>query len=234
MDVVEAQIKLIISTYEKLSEQVTGIQVKLVDAYKKISPDLIDAYKKLVAIFADAAKSGLEIGSKLVNQILDIIREHEKDVKLIINNLTTSFQDIGRVTIKQVTQLRNEVRDLANLLIDQVKSLPIYENLKERLQELIHFELPPHFFELFEELSATAQDFMPTPELKELVKAIFSYIEKRLKRQAVDDVAELSAISKQAAGAVEGLIAEVKLYFGISKLDTKSIPLFGFNLPVSY
>jgi len=135
--------------------------------------------------------------------------------------------------VKTSNQLRNELRDFINLILDQIKTLPIYTNAKDRLMELADLELPAHFWEVYNEVYITVVESLPTPELRDIAELIFKYVEKRLKREPVDDAAEIAAISKKLTVVIESLIKEIKNALGLDALDTKSVPFLGINIPVS-
>lgn len=77
-----------------------------------------------------------------------------------------------------MAQLKKEIEEFIRVLIDEVKALPLYHNLKDRYQELLDYELPPQFWNFYSEIAFAIDDFLPTAELKELVKNIFDYVEK--------------------------------------------------------
>jgi hypothetical protein len=47
--------------------------------------------------------------------------------------------DIGKIVGKTVVQIRNEVLDFVRVLVDQVKALPLYGNLKEQYKHVSKF-----------------------------------------------------------------------------------------------
>lgn len=62
--------------------------------------------------------------------------------------------------------------------LKEIKDLPIYSMMEENLKSLMNFELPPQFWSFYEELLFALEDVLPTEELKNFVKSIFSYMEK--------------------------------------------------------
>jgi len=92
LDALEAQIKAVAASLEVLSKEVTDIQAKFVEVYKKVSPDVIEAYKKLAIVATDVAKEFIKIASKLANNLLEIVREHEKEIKAVLSKVAEQFK----------------------------------------------------------------------------------------------------------------------------------------------
>nr|CAD7259095.1 unnamed protein product [Timema shepardi] len=132
---------------------------------------------------------------------------------------------VGRVVGKTFVQLRSEVKDFLDVLCDQFKSLPVADIIKEKYEELLkqlaELEIPVELWNVITEVTSAVKDTVPTPELRDLVEAIESYVNK-----------ELANILDKATLALRSLVQMIKLQIkGEAPGDVPSI--LGFKLPVS-
>ena len=75
-------------------------------------------------------------------------------------------------------QVRQEARDFFKVLVDQLKTLPIYTTFEEKYKELTNVELPQTLKNFYSEITFAVEDMMKTPELKDFFENLLGYLFK--------------------------------------------------------
>lgn len=243
-------IKNIVARISAFLEKISAELHKYVEILEKPLKDLSDAIKKLVAVvsekYAHLAESAVAHFDQLVkaagqymSKIVEFLRKYEDELKKVATIVGQGVQDIGRIVSKALGQIRHEIEDFVKVFMEQLKALPIYEVLKERYQELKKYQIPEQTWSVIHEMIGAFIGSMPTEELSEFLESISKYVEKHLKREKVDDMAELKKISENAIKAVKSIIQLIRTQISNSELDKllkfTAVPLPGsswFQLPI--
>lgn len=202
----DEKLKKIIEIYQKLQTDIIEIQEKLVASYKKLVPEFLKHFEKALDAVRVVFQRATEFLTVAIAQVLEILKENEADIRVVITQLAENFKEISKVSVQTIEKMRHEIEDFIKLVLDQIKAMPIYSELQERYGELIRMEIPEQFWHFYYEFTFAVEDFLPTPELKELAKKIFVYIEKRLRKQEVDDAALLKSLSEEGLKALRSIL----------------------------
>nr|CAD7454295.1 unnamed protein product [Timema tahoe] len=220
---------LVYDRFEKLEDAV-------LESWQKLLPTLEKSYSQLVDIAEGILGEFIDVAVAILQTVLEQIKTHEGDLKKLAQAFADILEEVGRVVGKTFVQLRSEVKDFLDLLYDQFKTLPVTDFIKEKYNELLRqlteLEIPVELWSVITEVISAVKDTVPTPELRDLVEAIESYVNKHLNKQKVDDVEELKNILSKATLALRSLVQMIKLQIkGEVEGDVPS--LLGFKLPVS-
>ncbi|CAG2059882.1 unnamed protein product, partial [Timema podura] len=220
---------LVYDRFEKLEDAV-------LESWQKLLPTLEKSYSQLADIAESILEEFIDVAVAILQTVLDQIKTHEGDLKKLAQAFADILEEVGRVVGKTFVQLRSEVKDFLDLLYDQFKTLPVTDFIKEKYNELLsqltELEIPVELWSVITEVISAVKDTVPTPELRDLVEAIESYVNKHINKQTVDDVEELKSILNKATLALRSLVQMIKLQIkGEVEGDVPS--LLGFKLPVS-
>ena len=92
METIRQQIQTFIALYEKLQKEGIDLQEQLIVAYKKILPGLETEFKRFVegadVFFGHLTGYIVELSK----HILELLKEHEADIRQLILNLSENLQ----------------------------------------------------------------------------------------------------------------------------------------------
>lgn len=170
---------------EKLQQQLNELTATLKEAVKSICPKLKESYDKIFRHVADIVDAAVKLANTYLNVALDLINQHQKEIKDAINMVSALSQDFAKVVLVALEQIKRNVNEFYTLLVNELKALPVYEMLKEKLEELKSFEVPESILGPLEEVCKITKTVLPTEELRELVDAGCQYVVKHIKREKV-------------------------------------------------
>ena len=170
---------------EKLQQQLNELTATLKEAVKSIYPKLHESYDKISRRIVDVVDAAVKLAGTYLNAILDLINQHQKEIKDAINVVSGLSQDFAKVVLVASEQIKRNIDEFHTLLTNELKALPVYEMLKEKLTDLKNFEVPESVLGPLEEACRIAKTLLPTEELRELVDAACQYVIKHIKRQKV-------------------------------------------------
>ncbi|KAL1456907.1 hypothetical protein WDU94_001594, partial [Cyamophila willieti] len=151
---------------------------KLVETIKTLTPAVIDAYTKITKYAIDAVDSVLKAGVSMVNSFIDELKKHEGDFKGITTFGNDLFLGVGKVVAKWYAQVQKETAEFYRVLSEQLKSLPLYPMLKEKLEEIKNLQVPENVLSVVLEVLEGLKDSLPTPELKSFADSLIDYLKK--------------------------------------------------------
>lgn len=171
---------------EELREQFIEILTKLQEAIKATYPQLKESFDKIfqvgVAIFDTATK----VATAYLEAILKVLNEHQKDIEELISVVSELTQDIAKIIFKGASQIEKEVKEFVQLLVQQVRALPVYEMAQNTYKELVNYKVPDYIISPIEEFCNNIKNFLPTQELKDFFTTVYNYIIKHVKHQKVN------------------------------------------------
>lgn len=181
---------------------------KLVETIKTLTPAVIDAYTKISKHALDALDSVLKTGVSLVNNFLDELKKHESDFKGITTFGNDLFLGVGKVVAKWYAQVQKETAEFYRVLSEQVKSLPIYPMIQEKIAELKTLQIPENVLSVVLEVLEGLKDSLPTPELKNFADSLIEYLKKVVESdQKINyDSGELKKLFDKFVEAVKSLL----------------------------
>ncbi|XP_066596058.1 apolipophorins [Prorops nasuta] len=199
-------LKNISEKLQKLQKQYEELVAKVTEAFKNVYPQVKESCNKIHNAAVEVADSVLKLAGVYVRAVLDIISEHEKDIKELAKIASELTQDIGKILFKGVHQLKHDVEGFVTNLVKEVKSLPIYELLKEKYAEVKNFQIPETVVTSIEDLCKAITPVLPTVELRELFSSAYEYFIKLVKHEKVDDGKEIKKIYTNFIAAFRSVV----------------------------
>lgn len=170
---------------DKLQQQFNKLMGSLKDAAKTLYPQLKQSYDKIFNQCVDIFNAFARLADTYLKAVLDMINEHQKEIQDVMNVVSGMAQDFAKVITKGLEQIKQNLEEFSTLLVNQLKALPIYETLKEKLEELKSFQVPEAILGPFEEVCRVMKASVPTEELRQLLDVTCNYIFKHIKREKV-------------------------------------------------
>ncbi|XP_043521132.1 apolipophorins isoform X2 [Frieseomelitta varia] len=195
---------------EKLQQQLNELTATLKEAVRSIYPKLKESYDKIFRHVVDIVDTAVKLANTYLNAVLDLINQHQKEIKDVINVVTGLSQDFAKVVLVAFEQIKRNVSEFYTMLVNELKALPVYEMLKEKLEELKNFEVPETVLGPLEEVCKITKTVLPTEELRELVDAGCQYVVKHLKQEKLDEVSELKRLYSHLIAAIQSLLGLVQ------------------------
>ncbi|XP_019888404.1 apolipophorins [Ooceraea biroi] len=212
----------------ELQKEYNEIIPKIREAWNAISPQLKESYEKIAHVAIKILDNLAKVAIAYFKVLLDVINEHQKELKEIAVMASEIAQDIAKIVFKGAAQIRKDVEEFVELLINQAKALPIYEYLKEQYHEITNFRIPEGVLASIEELSNSVKVMLPTQELQQLFSDVYEYIIKYIKHEKVDDNNEIKKIYHDALDAIASII---KLLESSGTLDSLMESVMDIHLP---
>ncbi|XP_054010516.1 apolipophorins isoform X2 [Hylaeus anthracinus] len=209
----------------KLQKQLLEILSNLKEAMKPVYAQLKESWDKMFHHFMEIIDAAAKLATTYLNAILNMINEHQKEFQDVLNVASEVLRDFGEVLSKTLERVSRSIEEFYNLLMNQLKALPIYEMAKQRFEELKHFEMPESMLVPIKELCIATKNFMSTKELVDFVETVCNFIVMHAKREKVDEIAELKKIYTQALAAVRSVVGMVQSQVTLHNLlDVIQIP----------
>ncbi|XP_008560242.1 apolipophorins [Microplitis demolitor] len=194
----------------ELNKQIHEIADKINDALQAVYPRIKKSFDEILHAGIEVTDAASKLAATYIKAILDIVNQHQKEIKEIIGLVSELVHDIAKIVMKGYVQIEHEVQSFIKLTTEQIQALPVYEMIKEKYQELIKFKIPDAILMPIEEAFNQLKRMLPTEELREFFNALYSYIMKHLKHQKVDDGTEIKNIYGHAVEATYSVITLLK------------------------
>lgn len=201
---------------QKFSQVVQEHMSKMMELFtKEILPAVREVGGKILDLYVSIMKNIYDIAMVYVTKLSDLLKAHQAEFKQVATVLSEAFQDMGQLLFKSLKNVRDEIQHLLQDLYEQVKALPLFEELKERYKDFLNgTPVPDHVINIMNEVFATIKDALPTPEMKEFVSNIQDYLVKKLKQEKVDDIEVFKKMYSGLVKAINSLIAFIKSHQG--------------------
>ncbi|XP_034949851.1 apolipophorins [Chelonus insularis] len=214
----------------ELNKQLHEIGEKIMHAVKATYPKLKESFDKVAHAVIEITDAASKLVATYIKAILDILNQHQKEIKELISVVSELIHDIAKVFLKAYGEIENEVKNFIKLFTGQVQALPIYEIMKEKYQELSNFKVPDTILVPIEEAFIQLKRVLPTEELREFFTVTYNYIMKHLKHQKIDDGAEIKNIYNHAIDAIHSIIELLRNRGGAEQF----YGLFDMKLPTGF
>lgn len=178
-------IKQVTEQLNELSKQYNAIISKLTEAIKAIYPQIKESYNKIFEACMNVLDATANLAITYLKAVLNIINNHQKEIKELAVIGTELVQDIAKIIFKAVDQITKDVNEFGTLLINQAKALPVYEIVKDKYNQIVNFEVPEALTSPIEELCKIIKTMLPTKELQDFFGSGCNYIMMIIKRQKV-------------------------------------------------
>ncbi|XP_043491499.1 apolipophorins [Polistes fuscatus] len=221
-------IKKLIEQFNELSKQYNVVISKLTEAIEAIYPRIKESYNKIFNAFVEVLNAAVKVATTYLKTILNVINDHQKEIKELAIMVTEVFQGVAKVLFKAAEQLKKDLNEFVTLLINQAKALPVFEIAKEKYNQIINFEVPETITNPIEELCKAINAGLPTAELKSFFSSICHYVMMIIKRQKPDNVQQLNKIYTEGVAVLKSLISLLEtpsLYYDIRNIFDTKIPI---------
>lgn len=206
MEAFEEFVKKVVSSYEKFSHEAAELQVKLVELYKEVLSRFTESYEKMLEPVMGFLHQLCDYACSLAEHLVDCLKAHEGEISQLLVGVSTYIQGMSPISIlplsiifvmvhdnslfiilltefsqfcvNTIEQLRHETHDFVKVIVDQLKTLPIYTSFEEKYKELTNVELPQTLKNFYSEITFAAEDIMKTPELKDFTENLLGYLFK--------------------------------------------------------
>lgn len=202
----------------ELTKQFNEITEKITEAIKVIVPRIKESAEKILHAAIEIVDAAAKLGTTYVKAILDILNEHQKEIKELLTAVTSLAHDIVEIILKGFSQVQKEVDSAIKLTVQQIQALPIFDFIKEKYSEISNFQVPEAVFVPIEEAFVQLKKILPTEELREFFTVTYNYIIKHIKRQNVDNAIEIQNIYTHAVDALQSIIQLLQRHGSVDQL----------------
>lgn len=156
---------------------------------KEVLPAFKNYTEKIVALGVKITEKLTDIVFLTLAKISEFLDAHQAEFKKLATSVTVVTQDLGRFLVKSYEESRNVIATQARKLYEEIKALPIFNDVKTKTP--LHFQIDKFVFfffsqmEIFEpllnalkEAASAVKELIPSPEIKKLFSDIINYLEK--------------------------------------------------------
>lgn len=154
---------------QKLQKQLAVVLSSLKQAGNSIYPKLKESYEKIFKVYLEIADAIAKLVTAQLEVVLDLLNSHKKELQDLLNLVSGVAQDFTKALSKVLEQIRHDVKQFNSQLASQVKALPIYEIIKEKLEGLPKIKLPSSVKWILEKLCDVLPGILPE-ELQGIIK----------------------------------------------------------------
>lgn len=177
--------KRITAQLNELQKEYADIISKIEEAWNTIYPQIKESYNKVANAYLSFIDGIANISTVYLKTLLAVINEHQKELKELVVMASELAQDVAKILIKAVTQIRKDLEEFVALLKNQMKALPVFDIIKEQYHDLVNLQIPETVLNSIHELSELIKAMLPTEELRQLFSSTYEYIMKHVKHEKV-------------------------------------------------
>ncbi|XP_017790563.1 PREDICTED: apolipophorins [Habropoda laboriosa] len=191
---------------EKLQQQLNEIVGHLKEAVKSVYPQMKKSLDKVFDQGVQILDAVMKLGQTYLKAVLDLINDHQKEIQDFMSVVSGMTQDFAKIITKGLEQIKQNAEEFTTLLVNQLKALPVFEILKEKLEELKKFQIPEHILGPVDEFCKMLKAAMPTNALRELVESSCQYVMKHIKHEKVNELNELKTLYSKLKSAIASIL----------------------------
>uniref|UniRef100_A0A336M8K5 CSON013728 protein n=1 Tax=Culicoides sonorensis TaxID=179676 RepID=A0A336M8K5_CULSO len=223
--------KTFLQYYEKVSAVVSDFYKEVQEAFNtKFLPMFKDLYNQIEALVFNLYEEFVSLVAGVFERVAKALKGFEEDFNKLSAAMAELFKNVSLYFKEYVEQFEKEVRDLWNLLLQQLQTLPGLEVLKTKFEEFFaQYAVGEQVAELVKELLNLVKDHLPTEESKEFVQKLSEYLSAKLTKKEVNDTAKLKELFELQVKAIRSLF---KFVSDLRK--EKDVSGWFNNLPVSF
>lgn len=129
--------KTLIEHVKKVNQTLTDFYKDVLQAFNdKILPALKETYTNLERIIMAFLDETMRLVSEFVERCVEGMKAFEDDFAKIGATVSEQFKKIATIFNKYFETIRKEINDLYQILVDNLKTLPGLEEVKNRLKEV--------------------------------------------------------------------------------------------------
>ncbi|XP_024936320.1 apolipophorins isoform X2 [Cephus cinctus] len=130
------------SRLEELRNQLNVVTLKLKNAIESIYPQLQESYEKIIKVLIPLYNEFMKTVSIYINAVTKFIAENQKELKEVFAVGVELIQDINKVIGTTIGQIEKDLREFILVLIQQIKTLPISDFIREKYQQALNYKIP--------------------------------------------------------------------------------------------
>ncbi|XP_017879492.1 apolipophorins [Ceratina calcarata] len=218
--------KQVTKDLEKLHQALQEIINNVKKSMNSVYPSLKESVDKIIGQAVEITDAAMKVASAYLTAILDIIKQHEKEIQDAVSVISEVAHSICKFAKKGLEPIMQVVEALT------AKGTPEdFEVFKEKLEQLKDFQVPEAILGPIEELCKAFKGLLPTEELKDFLDAICQYVVKHGRREKVDEMSELKNIYARLAGAIHSILPLLEKQVTLDNLlEAVQIPELDFSL----
>lgn len=129
--------KTLIEHIKKVNETINEFYKDVVQAFnEKILPALKDTYTNVERIMMAFLDETMRLVTEFVERIVRDMKAFEEDFAKFGATVSEQFKKIAAIFNKYFETVRKEINDLYQILLDNLKTLPALDEVKNRLKEV--------------------------------------------------------------------------------------------------
>ncbi|KAJ6644415.1 Apolipophorin [Pseudolycoriella hygida] len=230
------EIATTVSQYiQKVSETLSKFYSDLWTSFKdKILPAIKDTYTNLERVLIAFGEEAVRFIADFIERTAEKLKMFEGDFAKLGVTVSEQFKKIAAFVNQYLDTLRKEINDFYQIILDNLKTLPGWEDIKKRAKETFgQYISTEQISQAVKAVSTFLQEIIPLEQLNEFVVNVEQYIENKLNKKAVNDIDELKKIGVSFLKAVREIAAAIRLQFGDADLTTKDGNSW-FPIPLSF
>lgn len=130
-------LRTLLAHFNQITKTITEFFKSLYDGFnERILPSLKESYNQIEKVLSDLSDEILAVVSNLFERLVESLKKYEKDFKQISESISEQTKKLSKFLGEQLQALQRELEDLYKLILDYLKSLPGFEALKQKYQEV--------------------------------------------------------------------------------------------------
>lgn len=128
--------------FNQITKTITDFFKSLYDGFnERILPSLKESYNQVEKVLMDLFDEILALAAGLFERLVESLKKFEKDFKQISQTISETSKKMTKFLGEQFEALQRELEDLYKLIVDYFKTLPGFDVIKEKYQEVGAFIL---------------------------------------------------------------------------------------------
>ncbi|XP_053619006.1 apolipophorins isoform X2 [Plodia interpunctella] len=219
VNIIEEVVKTTKPVVDQVTKTISEACKQICDLYEKqIEPELLKLYETVGALLKEYLEGTLDLAAHAAALVADFFEKHKAELEELTNTIAEIFKDLTRLLVAQLKEIRLKAGELFKELLESIKNSPIVAMLQEKYQELA---VPDQVLNILLELHNMARALLPSEEARNFADALFSYVNKKLRNEKVDDAAELRIVYEKLVVAVTSLLQVLR-----QQLSQLGVPSF--------
>lgn len=123
--------------FNQICKTITDFFKNLYDGFNEsILPTLKESYNQIEKVLLDLFDEVLSSAAGLLERLIASLKKYENDFKQISQSISETSKKAIKFLGEQFEALQRELEDLYKLLVDYFKSLPGFDVIKQKYQEV--------------------------------------------------------------------------------------------------
>lgn len=123
--------------FNQISKTITDFFKSLYDGFnERILPDLKESYNQVEKVLLDLFDEVLSSAASSFERLVESLKKYENDFKQISQSISETSKKAIKFLGEQFEAVQRELEDIYKLIVDYLKSLPGFEVIKQKYQEV--------------------------------------------------------------------------------------------------